>query len=105
MSRLRMHLNARLFSPDDVRPRSVENLSLGGSSVCGAGSEWIWTNPWCDENMADIVGLASDQLYQYDGLPDDMTFVRTGESCERDRCVREPTELLYPSGPPKRLLT
>ncbi len=44
-SRFLVHLNARLFSPpppediaDDDSPRNVENLSLGESNVCGAGS-------------------------------------------------------------------
>ena len=52
--RLRMHLNARLFSPPPAvvpvpppvwSPRSSENLYEGGSKVVGAGVEWIVSRP------------------------------------------------------------
>lgn len=41
-----MHLNARLFSPEELSPRNEENLSLAGTRESGAGREWMWTNPW-----------------------------------------------------------
>lgn len=57
-SRLRMHLKARLFSPDELRPRSEENLSLGGTNEIGEGSEYTCTKPWYEGKMADSDGFA-----------------------------------------------
>lgn len=53
-----MHLKARLFSPDELRPRSDENLSLGGTNEIGEGREYTCTNPWYEGKIADSDGFA-----------------------------------------------
>ena len=123
MRRLRMHLNARLFSPEDVSPRRVENRSLGGRSVCGAGRAWMWTSPWCAENIAESDGLAVVEecvcvlvslvlhLCIHRPASERVAVVvggavaRTGEGSERDGRVGEPAELVHPPWATERLLT
>lgn len=71
---LRIHLNARLFSPppadaDDATPRNVENLSLGAKIVWGAGKACTRTNPWWDGNMAIKLGFAIEMLISFQTVP------------------------------------
>ena len=74
MSRFRVHLNARLFSPlpplaaaDDDIPRSVDRLSLVGWILCGAGNLWIRTSPWWEGkrvvSAGSAAGLSSNETH------------------------------------------